>query len=63
MERFDTCLMHLQGEPFPMSRIPSFVRTRGDGRAVAAAHRRHGSAPHFGCPLCAQEGVRPRVGR
>jgi hypothetical protein len=41
-----------------MPRIQSFVRTRDDARAVLAAHRSHGSTPHFGCPHCMRRGLR-----
>lgn len=36
-----------------MSRTISFVRTQGDARRIAEAHRGHRATPHFGCPLCA----------
>jgi hypothetical protein len=46
-----------------MSRTPSFIRTRGDARAVLAAHRSHGRAPHFGCPYCVRDGARIHTSR
>jgi hypothetical protein len=46
----------------PMPRIQSFIRTRDDARTVLAAHKRHGSTPHFACPYCIR-GAGARVNR